>query len=370
MKLQKSNKLLTVVMMLKIGNTSWRNVDDLCDKHYDSVSAHVMHILNNIVNKRYRHAGLNGTFRSSIETKKKTLLSHSKKVFKNLIRFAYNMLDSGGGNLRALITCKPDDFTEIYNRLNLEYSFDEEVPVKNKNEKVMYPLLQAIFNYEHLRSGIKIPNGITYSAFNLVEKIGLNTCPYCNRQYITIVEKGEKRPPLDHFYPRSKYPIFGISFYNLIPSCYQCNSYFKSDKDTKTEDYLHPYKEGFMESARFRYKPGTIHKTMLKIVELDSARRARIEKTSDRFEIEEVYKSHEDVAREIHHKSLRNPKEYAESIEKITQMIGSITGTKEEFYQFYFGNYMNEINFEKRPLAKFTSDLIDELQIMRLYEKH
>lgn len=32
---------------------------------------------------------------------------------------------------------------------------------------------------------------------------------------------------LDHIYPKSKYPLFQILLYNLIPVCYSCNSKFK-----------------------------------------------------------------------------------------------------------------------------------------------
>lgn len=356
--------------MLKISNTPGRNIDSLCLEHYNKIHEDLTHTLNSIVDDNYSHKNHHANFRNSLAKKKSTLLNQSKPVFYNLKRFATYLLYSINERLLPIITCKPDDFTRIYKELNREYLFDGEVPVNGKNEKVMYPLLKSIFNYEHFCYGIKTPNGIEYSAFDLVDKIGLNTCPYCNRQYITTVKKGEKRPPLDHFYPRSLYPIFGISFYNLIPSCYQCNSSFKGDKDTKTEDFLHPYKEGFSDSVKFRYKPGTIDQTFLQVKEVDQDRCVRINNSKDRFEIEEVYKPHGNVAREIHHKSLQNPSEYAESIVKITQMIGTITATKEEFYQFYFGNYMKETNFEKRPLAKFTSDLVDELQIMRLYNKH
>ncbi|TCL67476.1 hypothetical protein EV196_10232 [Mariniflexile fucanivorans] len=31
------------------------------------------------------------------------------------------------------------------------------------------------------------------------------------------------KPELDHYYPKSLYPYFGVSFYNLIPSCQSCN---------------------------------------------------------------------------------------------------------------------------------------------------
>jgi hypothetical protein len=354
--------------MLNINNGS-RNCEALCDRHYDAISDRIVHTLTFIVN-RPKHSELHWKFRESLVKKETTLIQQSQNVHGNMLKFVNHLLSPSNNGLSSIIKCKPEDFSNIYTQLNNQFNFDEELQVGNKQVKVMHPLLESIFNYEHLSIGIKDSQGNEYSAFTLVDKIGINTCLYCNRQYITVIMKGEKRPPLDHFYPRSKYPIFGVSFYNLIPSCWQCNTSFKRDKDPEEENLLHPYKEGFSNDARFKYVPGSVEKTLLEIRPTPCPKRnAKLSGSSSLFEIEEVYKVHSDVSKELYNKSLKNSAEHTKDIVHILKKIGHITTTKEEFYQFYFGNYLKEEDFEKRPLAKFTADLVEELGIMKLYNQ-
>src|SRR5690606_32118753 len=35
---------------------------------------------------------------------------------------------------------------------------------------------------------------------------------------------------LDHLLPQSEYPYLSLSLFNLVPSCYSCNSKLKNDK--------------------------------------------------------------------------------------------------------------------------------------------
>ena len=48
------------------------------------------------------------------------------------------------------------------------------------------------------------------------------------------------RPQFDHWFPKKKYPLLAISFYNLIPCCTYCNSSVKGDiefaNNLRTED--------------------------------------------------------------------------------------------------------------------------------------
>jgi len=87
-----------------------------------------------------------------------------------------------------------------------------------------YKLLFYIFvekGYENFFS--KGKNSYGYSAYDFVLKLGLKTCPYCNRNYTFVVKKGKLRPEIDHFYPKTIYPYLAVNFFNLIPSCQTCN---------------------------------------------------------------------------------------------------------------------------------------------------
>ena len=53
----------------------------------------------------------------------------------------------------------------------------------------------------------------------------VKVCPYCNREEIHNANY-HKTSEFDHFIPKGfkdKYPLFALSYYNLIPSCKNCN---------------------------------------------------------------------------------------------------------------------------------------------------
>jgi hypothetical protein len=58
-------------------------------------------------------------------------------------------------------------------------------------------------------------------------------CPYCSQRIVKT---------LDHYLPKSKYPLLAITPINLVPSCSDCNKDKLVDVPTKDEEEtLHPY---------------------------------------------------------------------------------------------------------------------------------
>lgn len=88
----------------------------------------------------------------------------------------------------------------------------------------------------------------------LMNSIGIRTCPYCNRNYISSYgERGNKSTAdLDHFYQKKQYPLFALSLFNFVPSCSVCNSRMKNTHPA--DDALYPYEEGFEDDAHFELK--------------------------------------------------------------------------------------------------------------------
>ncbi|MEM5682767.1 hypothetical protein AAHB64_01575 [Bacillus toyonensis] len=86
--------------------------------------------------------------------------------------------------------------------------------------------------------------------------LGIKSCPYCNRQYITPMysENGKVRADLDHFYNKAKYPYFSISIFNLVPSCKFCNSSLKGTEDFEYNTNLSPYEDGFGDRLKFSFE--------------------------------------------------------------------------------------------------------------------
>jgi hypothetical protein len=67
-----------------------------------------------------------------------------------------------------------------------------------------------------------------YESFMSVNKQG--KCPFCGYNDVKGVYH-EKREAYDHYLPKDKYPFNTINFYNLIPTCHECNSTYKLAKD-------------------------------------------------------------------------------------------------------------------------------------------
>lgn len=113
--------------------------------------------------------------------------------------------------------------------------------------------VKSIFNYENSFS-VKDDTNSKYRAYKLAENHDINTCIYCNRLYTKTVINPKKttRPEFDHWFPKSKYPLLALSFFNLIPSCHVCNSAVKGDRDVSLNDFIHPYVDNVI-NAEYSY---------------------------------------------------------------------------------------------------------------------
>ena len=80
-----------------------------------------------------------------------------------------------------------------------------------------------------------------YNAYTLFAKMGIKVCPYCEHEFIDIIQKdGKERRTMefDHFYPKGddEYPGLAMCFFNLIPSCKPCNQ-LKLTSPTEASPY-------------------------------------------------------------------------------------------------------------------------------------
>ncbi|MEZ8253531.1 HNH endonuclease [Vibrio splendidus] len=109
-------------------------------------------------------------------------------------------------------------------------------------------ILKDIFNYEGC---INKP-----LAMKLLSESEVHVCPYCNVHNIKSDNYQNKikksyRPALDHFYPKSKYPFLGLSLYNLVPACGECNTTNKGSYDTYENPYPNPFNNGLCHERIF-----------------------------------------------------------------------------------------------------------------------
>jgi len=118
------------------------------------------------------------------------------------------------------------------------------------------------FGYEEFSD---INERFDWGAYTFCKELGVNVCPYCNREYIFTIIKEKKyqpqnttqsrynriiRPQIEHYFPKSIYPYLSCSIYNMIPTCSICNTQ-KSTTDTYNRTIVYPYEEEFGNDGHF-----------------------------------------------------------------------------------------------------------------------
>lgn len=199
----------------------------------------------------------------------------------------------------------------------------------------------------------------------LVEALNIKTCPYCNRQFIyTFKGRAPERPELDHFYPKNTYPLYCLSFYNLIPACHSCN-HVKSESLIGVNPYSKAFNSRFVITDKKGKKlpPSKIYKLTQKEIGLKlDGKSTEEESNSLVLGIENVYNKHTNYVKELIDKSMAYD-HYARQ-----NLITSFQGAgyhPRQVYDFVWGRHLLDAEYEDRPLSKLTKDILDLLDIRR-----
>lgn len=257
--------------------------------------------------------------------------------------------------LKIIITSKPGELRWL--SIVFKKYFPDLFVVNSKGKS---PINQA-FNYDFFidKYGQKHSN-----------ELKINVCPYCNRNFTSTLntKKGEKiiRPDFDHFFSQKDHPLLALSFYNLIPSCQVCNSRLKGKKKFSLKTHFHPYLNGFEDEVSFYYLPNAISgvygvQSEFEIVfeEKTGNYKKNLKGANEVFKYKEIYGQHNDVIEEIVTKLYNGSHSYFESLRKAFPHLNL---TEAEMYRIAFGNYMENIDHEKRPFAKLTKDIFEKLK--------
>jgi len=227
--------------------------------------------------------------------------------------------------------------------------------------------LKGVFNYTHF-ARTKAP--VTeYSAYTLVRKLNVNTCPYCNRNYTVTVDKVKRitRPDIDHFISQGKNPLLGLSFYNLVPSCLVCNRSVKNQQTTTYGKFIHPYEEGFGTAAKFNFLSldvdslSGLSENYLITLEHNALEPEKVKRCINNcklFKLPEIYDaSHHNEIADIVRRHYVSGGKYLEMLHETFPQLGTI----DDLYKIAFGTFWDEDDFIKRPLSKLTKDIVDQL---------
>ena len=264
-----------------------------------------------------------------------------------------------------------DKIIKIMKKKNKKSKSILEIRFEKLNISEEY-LPNQLFCYKKLQTGNK-----DWNRHKLLSLIGIEICPYCQRNYISSYEESNDEKTtadLDHFYPKSLYPFLALSLYNFIPSCQICNSRFKGNKDTR--DSIYPYEEGFDElGVKFKTSKEVISEILgerysdfyVKIDYENLKNKEDGEKVKNSIEnlgLDRVYKkSHNQYIQNLLYNIEKYPENY---LENCVEMFESNVDKKKQLEE-YFKDIVKE-PYRKRiengePLAKLTKDILEEFNI-------
>ncbi len=209
-----------------------------------------------------------------------------------------------------------------------------------------------------------------YNAYKLAENLGVNTCPYCNLNSIyTVIDNEENeiknkellRPEFDHFFDKATCPILSLSLYNLIPSCYQCNSNLKGGKKFDLENYLHPYIDDIDKEIKFEIKIKDVkfYYTVEGFEILVNTTSKKAENHNKVFRLKERYQYIKDIVLELIQKKYVYNEDYLKELFK--KYEGTFFRNIEDLRRLVSGGYISDGEINKRPLSKLIKDITKQL---------
>lgn len=257
-------------------------------------------------------------------------------------------IDGVNYNFQMVINAEYDELVKIKNYIDSnKISMKSFVRIGAKGNKICY-IVDTL--YKKMKTEVR-----SY----IIKSLKVTSCPYCNRNYINST-KNLNTCHFDHFINKDDYPIFAISFYNLIPVCPSCNV-IKGKKEFSYSP--HNMSVSADEMLRFSYHLinmdylQNIDSIKIDINVIDEI----IRKNIDVIDLKNLYQIHGDVVQELLKKQIIYSTEY---IDDLMREFQGLFDSKEEVYRILFSAYVNEGDYQKRTLSKLIKDILLELKLI------
>ena len=251
--------------------------------------------------------------------------------------------------LKKIISASPLQLKAIIQWISIYY------PDGNDKTKPLYKFIYNIF-VKHGYNKI--------DKFEFIKNSDLKTCPYCNRNYIyTINENRNIKGEIDHFYPKDLYPILGVSYHNLIPSCQTCNGLnAKGNQDSYLKKLKNPY-DIQIDDFKFNFKinSSNIFNPLKDEDSIEIYFERELSEYNEFFSLDLLYKEHRDIVLELY---LKAKHEYVKQYIDYLHSYNGFEFSDEDIYRFITCGYMNEKDLHKRPLSKLVRDISEELGLI------
>ncbi|MCI8371208.1 MAG: hypothetical protein HFG65_16825 [Hungatella sp.] len=261
---------------------------------------------------------------------------------------------------------------------------DETYVISTYKKKIQQRTKDFLFkNYERYRQTIKLAK--------IIQLIGVEVCPYCNRNfienYVVRQEKGQQayfKGDLDHHYAKEEIPALALSFFNLVPSCKVCN-HEKSDSIKRT---FYPFYDQEENEYQFRiemYDNSDTHDLVFE-EPIEDIEKKRFDSTvwqgiSDHFKIKlcarngKALSERMENSKEIFHleKKYNHSKEYVKELirkryiyaethkENLLKNFAAIFTDEKQIAETLYSYSDREEYVRNRPLSKLTKDLLIQL---------
>jgi hypothetical protein len=221
---------------------------------------------------------------------------------------------------------------------------------------------------------LKIANIQDFDELMSIKGIGKATVDVFKLFRLTNLKKIRNHFTLDHFIPKAKFPYFALSLFNLIPSCYSCNSKFKGAMEfanISNLNSLSPSSSSFSLFKNLEFKlyfnvPGIHFKKKIKNVDTLKDIRVDIENIGsikefdtylDMFKLKGRYVYHKKESLKLIHKR----KIYSDTeITEIARISGrDVNDVKSDI----FGSVIFSKDEINEPFAKYKIDIAKQLRL-------
>ena len=215
--------------------------------------------------------------------------------------------------------------------------------------------------------------GKIWNRHTFIQELHVKVCPYCNRQYITSFHKNNHQvttADIDHYYPKSQYPLLSMNFFNMVPSCSICNSRLKGKKRiNQIEIHLNPFFDD-TDSLIFAVNNDSLEalynfsNSEVKIsVDINRTKnksnQKRAENSKKMFYLPALYNTHIKEVKKIRENINRFSKEYFNNT--FNKNYSGLFDNYEELKQAVF--HFNYISAGDEPLTKLKRDVYNQLSI-------
>lgn len=295
----------------------------------------------------------------------------------------YDYVDVIIQNYVGIITAKPDEmrnnianlFRVVTAKVDLKFPHTLQVMkddgTVSQETKKFYQWVTEALGYDDVQEKV-FPK--------YVKKMGIKSCVYCNAQYVVAAKKGgtgggksfRSTYTIDHFLPKSDYPYLATSFFNLYPACSTCNQ-MKGRKDPKFELYVKPTEPVALRNPFvFRLDKHSFVKYSMSgraedlVVKFESRNGLPIGAVNATeyekyFHVEKLYANYCDIVEEVIWKYRMYNKAGRKAL---MDGFAEVLPHNSDWNRFILGNYDQEKDILKRPLAKLVQDVAKQLGII------